>query len=61
MGNKVMHSVQLDGCHVEWNSVTEILFYKDATAHRALRNIVQKFGVSKVISMHKLSNYSLLP
>nr|CAB3236623.1 phospholipase DDHD1-like [Phallusia mammillata] len=47
MGNKVMHSVQLDGCHVEWSSVTDVLFYKDATAHRALRNIVTKFGVSK--------------
>ena len=47
-----MHSVQLDGCHVDWNSVNHVLFYKDATTHRAFRNIVQKFGVSKVSYQH---------
>ncbi|XP_076812132.1 phospholipase DDHD1-like [Clavelina lepadiformis] len=50
MSNKIMHSVHLDGCHVEWNSVTDVLFYKDATTHRAFRNIITKFGVSKATS-----------
>jgi len=43
-----MHKLQLDGCHVDWNSVTDVMLYKDAKTHRAFRNIVQKFGVSKV-------------
>lgn len=50
-----MHSVQLDGCHVDWNSVNDVLLYKDATTHRAFRNIVQKFGVSKVCTHYYIS------
>jgi len=46
--NTVMHRRQLDKCHVEWTSITDVTLYKDATAHRALRNIGQKIGVSKV-------------
>jgi len=49
MDNRVMHSMQLSGSHVEWYSVTDVVLYKDATAHRALRNIATKFGVSKVM------------
>jgi len=50
MNNKVMHSVQLKDFHVEWTSVTDVILYKDATAHRAIRNIGQKIGVSKATS-----------
>ena len=48
MNNKVMHSVKMTDCHVEWNSVTNVVLYKDATAHRAIRNIGSSIGISKV-------------
>ena len=46
----------MDKCHIEWTSITDVTFYKDATAHRALRNIGQKIGVSKVC----LLNYQII-
>lgn len=53
--NIVMHSVKLDQCHVDWYSVNDVYIHSDAVSHRALRNIVQKFGASKTsTSGHKL-------
>merc|ERR1719354_1299525 len=44
---RVMHSVKLDGCHVEWMSVTNVLLYGDAAYSIAIRTVGRKFGVSK--------------
>nr|XP_002129187.1 phospholipase DDHD1-like [Ciona intestinalis] len=46
----VMHTMQLDGYHVEWHEVSQVILYKDATAIRAYRNIAQKLGVLKATS-----------
>lgn len=53
--NTVMHSIKFDDSHVEWNSVTDVMLYKDATVNRAIRNISRRIGVSKTSNGYRLN------
>ena len=49
---KSMHTLYLDNYHIDWVSINDVFLYKDAHAHRAIRNIVRKLGVPKVCYLY---------
>ncbi|XP_075926610.1 phospholipase DDHD1 isoform X3 [Petromyzon marinus] len=46
----VIHSLQLNRSHVDWNGVDEVYLYSDATTSKIARSVGQKLGLSKASS-----------
>uniref|UniRef100_A0A8C4Q8G9 DDHD domain containing 1a n=1 Tax=Eptatretus burgeri TaxID=7764 RepID=A0A8C4Q8G9_EPTBU len=46
----VVHSLQLQGSHIDWNGISEVYLYSDAATSKIARTVGLKLGLSKASS-----------